>query len=214
MPLAMLDHQQIRSTATDLTVTQETDPQFMAELQNRTPDVMQNRFADGHRAYIAYDQGEPAGWGWVATRVAEIGELATRFDIPRGHRYLWNFVTLPHHRGKGIYPRLLQSILQTEAAHAETFWIAYAPENRASASGIHKAGFTTVATLSFDGRGRPAAHAVVPGGDLRAAELLGIAVSNSALSQCWRCVRAAAGMPSCRTSVCGCDYQRPQVSCA
>jgi hypothetical protein len=175
---------------------------------------MHSRLADGHRVYLAFDQGEPAAWGWVATRVAEIGELGTRFALPRGHRYLWNFVTLPQHRGRGIYPRLLQSILQAEAADTETFWIAYAPENRASASGIHKAGFTTVATLSFDERGQPAAHAVVPGGDLRAAELLGIAVSKSALSQCWRCVRAAADMPSCRTSVCCCDYQRPQVSCA
>ena len=116
---------------------------------------MARRPAAGHRAYVATLDGAPAAWGWIATREAEIGELATRFAIPPGERYLWNFVTLAPFRGLGVYPRLVDAIVRAESREAERFWIAYAPENRASASGIGKAGFTTLAELSFDADGVP-----------------------------------------------------------
>jgi hypothetical protein len=70
--------------------------------------------------------------------------------------YLWNFVTLPAFRGRGIYPRLLEAIIEAESVEAETFWIAYAPENHASAAGIHKAGFRTVGQLRYTETGQPA----------------------------------------------------------
>ena len=139
-----------------LLVEREQDAQFIASLQGRDPAEMENRFANGHRAYVAWLDGQPAAWGWVATARAEIGELTTAFEIPRQQRYLWNFVTLPAYRGRGIYPRLLDAIVRNELADAEIFWVAYAPENAASAAGIHKAGFATVATLSFDSEGHPA----------------------------------------------------------
>ena len=85
---------------------------------------MRRRFDAGHRAYVALWDGEPAAWGWVATTAAEIGELESSFAIPRGERYLWNFVTFPSHRGLGIYPRLLDAIVRLESAEAGRFWIA------------------------------------------------------------------------------------------
>ena len=51
-----------------LVVRQELDPHVMAALQERDVAPMRARFADGHRAYVAFVFGVPAAWGWVATR--------------------------------------------------------------------------------------------------------------------------------------------------
>jgi GNAT superfamily N-acetyltransferase len=197
-----------------LTVRQETTPEVLAQLQGRGVEDIARRFADGHRAYVARMHGMPAAFGWVATRVAEIGEMATSFTIPDGGRYLWNFVTLPSHRGLGIYPRLLQAILRMESREAETFWIAYAPENRASGSGITKAGFTPIAEMSFDAHGRPALRAMSPGGGAAASRVLGLRETSAPLTPCWKCVRAGRPGMSCTPETCRCDYQNPRSDCA
>jgi GNAT superfamily N-acetyltransferase len=197
-----------------LSVRLESDAAAMAALQGRTVEEMTRRFDAGHRAYVAVMNGQPAAWGWVATRVAEIGELRATFTIPRVERYLWNFVTLKSHRGLGIYPRLLEAIIRTEARDAERFWIAYAPENHASGAGIRKAGFVAVAELSFDAAGRPALHAMLPGGGAVAARVLGLREAHERLSQCWRCARAGRPGMACAEGTCRCDYQRPEIVCA
>jgi hypothetical protein len=198
----------------------------MAALQGRTELEIARRFAAGHRAYVAYWEGVPAAWGWVAIRSAEIGELGFAFQVPAGARYLWNFVTAKSHRGLGIYPRLLDAIVRAEYAEAERFWIAYAPENHASGAGIRKAGFTTVAELSFDVAGRAAVRGVGraerggreawggTGGGAVAAGVLGLSLVEEPLAPCWRCVPKGAGAASrCAGGRCECDYQRPEIGC-
>jgi hypothetical protein len=197
-----------------LVVHRESDAAAMAALQGRPVDAMAERFAAGHRAYVARLDGANAAWGWVATRTADIGELGTTFALPAGERYLWNFVTLPSHRGRGIYPRLIDEIVRAESREAERFWIAYAPENRASGSGIVKAGFFSVAELSFDTQGRPAVKELVPGGGRVAERLLGLPEASEGLAPCWRCVRAGRGVMSCPPGACACDYQQPHSGCA
>jgi GNAT superfamily N-acetyltransferase len=197
-----------------LAVRREQSASVMAALQGRTEAEMTRRFEAGHRAYVAWREGQPAAWGWVATRAAEIGELGSTFAIPAGERYLWNFVTLAAHRGLGIYPRLLEAIVRAESREAERFWIAYAPENHASAAGIRKAGFLAVAELSFDADGRAALRALTPGGGRVAARVLGLPEAHRPLAPCWRCVRAGRGTMSCAAGRCRCDYQRPDAGCA
>jgi GNAT superfamily N-acetyltransferase len=198
-----------------LTVERELDTEFMAALQGRSEAEMAKRFAGGHHAYVAWLDGRPAAWGWVAACTAEIGELGFSFTIPREERYLWNFVTLASHRGKGIYPRLLDAIVRAESREAERFWIAYAPENHASGAGIRKAGFTTVAELSFDALGNPAVSGRVEGGAALAARLLGVPFAKDSLAQCWRCARAATrAYVRCSSGECACDYQHPESGCA
>lgn len=216
MSLAVRSHKQIvdsKPPMPGLRVVRETNPEFMAALQGRTLDEMAGRFADGHHAYVGWLGDEPAAWGWMATRRAEIGELNASFSLPDGHRYLWNFVTLPLHRGKGLYTHLLNEIVRMQSTDAEIFWIAYAPENRASERGIHKAGFRTIATLSFDENANAAVAGLSEADGALAAELLGLTQTDARLSQCWRCARAHADDPSCRTTTCCCDYQRPQLAC-
>jgi len=190
-----------------------TDSQFMAQLQGRTAEEMAARFAAGHKAYVAFIGNEPAAWGWVATHSAEIGELGSRFSIGAGERYLWNFVTRAAFRGRGIYPCLIEAIIGAESAFADRFWIAYAPENHASRTGIVKAGFRTVADLAFDSAGQPRIRALTDDGGRLAAALLGIPESVEPLTECWRCVRAGRSPHYCAPGECRCDYQKPEIVC-
>lgn len=200
-------------SALAVTINCESDPRVMAALQGRSVADMQDRFAEGHRAYVATVETRRAAFGWVATRVASIGELGFAFTIPEGDRYLWNFVTLPEFRGRGIYPLLIEGIIQAEGLSAERFWIAHAPENHASGSGIRKAGFTTVAELSFDAHGRPAVRGLVEPGGIEATRFLGVTEAAQTLTPCWKCVRAGRTSHYCAPDACRCDYQRPDVAC-
>ncbi len=195
-------------------VEREFDADRMAALQGRSTDEMLGRFDAGHRAYVAYLAGDAAAWGWVATQHATIGELQATFLITSDERYLWNFVTLPSFRGLGIYPRLLQAIVHAESIEATRFWIAYAPENRASGTGISKAGFTTLAEMSFDANGRPSVRDLVPNGATLASRVLGLPATGEPLAPCWRCVKAGRSGMTCAIGTCQCDYQQPRSGCA
>ena len=215
MPLAVRHRgsaQPAVGTLSDIEARRIEDAFFMAALQERSPEEMVGRFAEGHRAYVAFVHGQPAAWGWVATRRATVGELGFTFEIPDGDRYLWNFVTLKAFRRMGIYRMLLDAIVEFESLEAERFWIAYAPENHASGAGIRNAGFDTVAELSFDAEQRAAVHSLAPGGGALAAHMLGLPESAAPLAPCWICVRAGRTGHACATGTCQCDYQRPETA--
>jgi GNAT superfamily N-acetyltransferase len=197
-----------------LDVRREHDVATLAALLGRPAADVERRLDAGHRAYVAHLNDAPAAFGWSAARSAEIGEVGSTFQIPARERYLWNFVTLPDFRGLGIYPRLIQAIVREESVEADRFWIGYAPENRASGSGIRKAGFTDLAELSFDAEGRPALRSIVPGAASVVSRLLGIPESVDNLTPCWRCVRAGRGVMYCAPGQCTCDYQLPTSGCA
>lgn len=193
----------------------ERNSAVMATLQQRSELEIQQRFAAGHRAYVATLNFIQAAWGWVATSSATIGELKASFSLSAGDRYLWNFVTLKAFRGIGIYPRLLNAIVDAESAHGERFWIAYAPENHASGAGIQKAGFTLAAELSFDRSGIPAVKEIRSGGGSAASRLLGLPEIEEAVAQCWKCARGpASAESSCASGTCSCDYQNTETPCA
>jgi len=217
MPFAIRnrdDHMPHLEPLDGFTTRVEFRPEFMADLQHRDRAEISRRFAEGHRAYVALIDNEPAAWGWVAGNSARIGEVDATVQLPSNERYLWNFVTLERFRGRGIYPRLLQAILREEAKTADRFWIAYAPENRASGAGIVKAGFTPVAELSFDANGRAALKSTIEGGAASVSRVLPLREATEELTPCWRCVRAGRPPMECREGACECDYQRPEVACA
>jgi GNAT superfamily N-acetyltransferase len=83
----------------------------------------------------------PAGYGWSASGPAHIGGLELHLTVPPGERYLWDFVTLPDFRGRGLYPLLLQDIIRRQRQEASWFWIGHDTHNEASRRGILKAGF-------------------------------------------------------------------------
>lgn len=181
-----------------------TDDTQLAIINRITVDEVEQRRYDGHLPYIGYIDETPVTYGWVATREASIGELNLAFQIPTNNRYLWDFATLPEWQGRGLYPRLLQAIVQME--QAEQYWIIHAPENRPSGAGIQRAGFQAVGQLSFQ---HDNSLGVIPIDQPErarvGAELLGVPVIEDGLSPCWRCVDQV---------VCTCRRDPESCSCA
>lgn len=176
--------------------TRTDNAALLARLADLPLTVVHTRLSQGHRPYVARLAGQPVAYGWVATHTAHIGELDVTLTLPDDDRYLWDFATLPDWRGRGLYPHLLQAILRAEAAEAERFWIIAAPENRASAAGIAKAGFATVALLSFQRDGRPGLVALgEPDRAVAAGRVLQVPLldtrASTALSPCWHCAIVA-----------------------
>lgn len=171
-----------------LTVACPPDDGLLAAMAGLPLDEVGRRRADGHRPYVAWIDGEPAAYGWVAAGNSSIGELALSFELPAGNRYLWDFATLPAFRGRGVYPALLGEIVRQECPPATRLWIIHAPENLPSGVGIARAGFQPIAELSFDAEGHPALSPLVEGPRATAgAELLGLPLVHRTLDACWVC---------------------------
>jgi hypothetical protein len=165
-----------------------SDDDVMLARLNRIPLAeVHARRHDGHRPYVGRLHDMPVAYGWVATRSASIGELNLTITLSQRDRYLWDFATLPAWQGRGLYPRLLQAILQQEVG-AERFWIIYAPENLPSGAGMRKAGLVAATELSFDpDRQVRLAPLGAPERAQAAAELLDVPLVEHQLAPCWCC---------------------------
>jgi RimJ/RimL family protein N-acetyltransferase len=125
---------------------QRSDQQEISAPAGIAPIEARQRMQRGHQPWLARIAAEPVGWGWCASVEAAIGELGITRPLPSGNRYLWDFVTVPAWRGRGVYPRLLQAIVAAEP-DAERFWMGHDLGNDASARGIARAGFQEVGLL-------------------------------------------------------------------
>jgi GNAT superfamily N-acetyltransferase len=121
------------------------------------------RHQNGDRLYAAFMGDVPVAYGWAARSAGGIDELDFTFAVPPRNCYLWDFVTHPDWRGRGIYPRLLHAILEQEDG-VERFWIGYEAHNEASGRGIAKAGFKVVGDLTVAG-GRVTGFAIFEPGE-------------------------------------------------
>jgi GNAT superfamily N-acetyltransferase len=188
----------------DFHVQQATNDVQLATINRISAKEVQQRRSAGHVPYVGYMDDEAVTYGWVATREASIGELNLAFSIAADSRYLWDFATLPEWQGRGLYPRLLQAIVQAE--RADRFWIIHAPENLPSGAGMHKAGFQAVGQLSFQ---RDNSLGLIPFDQPDRARvgaaLLDVPVIEDGLSPCWRCVDHV---------VCTCQRNPEHCSCA
>jgi GNAT superfamily N-acetyltransferase len=182
-------HYPIRAAWADFTATLESGFDKLASITGLDRPEIEARLDDGNRCYVGWLGGTAVAYGWVAGSSASIGELSMEFQLSAHDLYLWDFKTLPHWRGRGVYPRLLQYILRAEGAIDRRFWIITAPENPASANGIAKAGFRVAGDLAFARDGQPG---IVPAAQLDAARtgasLLGVPLLREAaggVSPCW-----------------------------
>lgn len=165
-----------------------TDSEMLAALGDTTVEDVQKRIANNNIAFVAYINNQPSAFGWMAIENAKIGELNHEFTLPHGNRYLWNFRTLEAFRGLGIYPALLQYILQNGGKGASRFWIIHAPENRASLKGITKAGFEYVGRLYVDHNGTTTIDSTDSTIEFRTQlEYMGVSLSDNTASSCWNC---------------------------
>ena len=169
----------------------------LAEINHISRAEVIDRINNGHRPYVARMDGQPVAYGWLATRKISIGELDINVELPPDDRYLWDFATLPDWQGRGLYPRLLQAILEQEIQHAKRFWIIHAPDNLPSGAGMSKAGFEFVGQLSFTADGKVG---LAPYSDSTerariGADLLQVPLIESVLAPCWSCGEMVAKHP-------------------
>lgn len=180
-----------------------TDIVLLSIIGNTTMEEVTKRLANDNLAFVAYVNNQPAAFGWMARDNARIGELNHEFILPTGNRYLWNFRTLEAYRGLGIYPALLQYILQYADDEANRFWIIHAPENNASLKGIQKAGFEYVGKLYLDEDDKAIIEynktALTFQEEL---EYMDITLSAQTASSCWNC---SSPYLKKRSSVCCCS---------
>ena len=160
---------------------------LLSEMGTTTVDDVTRRLANGHVAFIAYVNNQPAAFGWMATEKAKIGELNHEITLPEGNRYLWNFRTLEAFRGLGIYPALLQYIIKSHFETSDRFWIIHAPENKSSLSGIIKAGFQFVGTLYTNEDGLATIEADTTNIYKKLLASMEIKVSKQLAASCWNC---------------------------
>ncbi len=165
-----------------------TDIMLLSILGNTTVEDVMKRLANDNLAFVASINNQPAAFGWMARDNAKIGELNHEFILPTGNRYLWNFRTLEAYRGLGIYPALLQYILQNGDDESNRFWIIHAPENNASLKGIQKSGFEYVGKLYLNDDD----NATIEYNETALAfqeelEYMDIALSGQTASSCWNC---------------------------
>ncbi|HMN30528.1 MAG TPA: hypothetical protein PKE45_20425 [Caldilineaceae bacterium] len=192
------------SPLSDFQVRLATDDAQLATINHISVAEVAQRRRAGHLPYVGYMDGAAVTYGWFATGEPSTGELNLVFSIAADSRYLWDFATLPNWQGRGLYPRLLQAIVQAE--QAERFWILHAPENLPSGAGMQKAGFQAVGQLSFQ---HDNSLGLIPFGNSErariGADLLGVALIEDGLGPCWRCVNQV---------VCTCQLDPESCSCA
>jgi GNAT superfamily N-acetyltransferase len=126
-----------------LAIGQTDDVLLIATMSGIDVGLIWERFRRSHQPWLARIDGQPVAYGWIAFGDLSIGELGLAVELDSTSRYLWDFQTLPPWRGRGIYPRMLQAIIDHDAA-VERFWVGHDLGNVASARGIARAGFCQV----------------------------------------------------------------------
>jgi GNAT superfamily N-acetyltransferase len=106
-------------------------------------DRLASRMQRGCRCFGASIGTELVGFGWVSTAAEWIGELHLEITPARGEAYIWNCVTVPGHRRKGVFGALLRAIkAQLKSDGLGRVWIGSISDPAESA--FPKAGFDPV----------------------------------------------------------------------
>lgn len=106
------------------------------------------RFQDGGRAMIGEIGGTVVFTAWLACRALRIDELRCTWQLPDGCAVVYDVVTEPAWRGRGIYPEALGRIGTALAKEGKRhFWIYAEADNASSRRGIIKAGFEKVGRI-------------------------------------------------------------------
>lgn len=79
----------------------------VAAAMGQEGDLVPERLARGCRCFGAWLGPDVVAYGWLSTRAEWIGELELELEPGRGEAYVWNCVTLPAQRKKGMFRALL-----------------------------------------------------------------------------------------------------------
>ena len=104
--------------------------------------------ANGRRCYAGRVEGALAAYGWLSFDHEDIGEQGLRLKLPPGDAYVWNCVTAPAYRRRGVYSGLLAHIaVEMRAEGLRRLWIGADASNLPSQKGMARAGFRPVLEL-------------------------------------------------------------------
>jgi GNAT superfamily N-acetyltransferase len=90
----------------------------------RDGDLVTRRLARGCRCFVVGTDDQLAGYGWVSVGPEWIGELELEITPGAHEGYIWNCVTIPAHRRRGVFRSLLLAITgQGRAEGLKRMWI-------------------------------------------------------------------------------------------
>jgi GNAT superfamily N-acetyltransferase len=75
-------------------------------------ELVKLRFARGVRCFAVMVAGDIAGYGWLSMSPEWIGEVELEIRPRKAEAYIWNCVTLPEHRRKGVFRSLVVGIAE------------------------------------------------------------------------------------------------------
>jgi ribosomal protein S18 acetylase RimI-like enzyme len=108
------------------------------------------RFTGGRRCYAAWDGDRIAAYGWASRGSECVGELERAFHMAPDEAYIWDCVTLPEYRGRGLYSALLAYMLSAlRDAGVRRTWIGASLDNQPSIQGFMNAGFRPAIKLVY-----------------------------------------------------------------
>lgn len=126
----------------------ETERELARAMGLADSSLVRQRFEAGRRCYAAWTQDRLVAYGWVSFGEEEVGELGLHLRLLPGEAYLWDCLTLPAYRRRGLYTALLGHMARAlRAEGVQALWIGADYGNRPSQAGIDRAGFTAVADL-------------------------------------------------------------------
>jgi GNAT superfamily N-acetyltransferase len=114
-------------------------------------DRVATRMRRGCRCFVARINEEIVGYGWVSTAAEWMGEVQLEIRPARGEAYIWNCVTLPPHRLKGVFGALLRAVkAQLKGDGLSRAWIGSVDDPAEKA--FDDAGFVPVMRLDATSR--------------------------------------------------------------
>lgn len=122
----------------------------LASVMKSSPQEVRQRIERGARCFTAAAEGELAAYGWITPGAERIGELEREIRLGPLEAYVWDCVTLPAFRRRGLYSGLLRLILATMSKEEyKRVWIGASLSNRPSIKGFVNAGFRPMLTVVY-----------------------------------------------------------------
>jgi len=87
-------------------------------------DLVAIRLQRRCRCFGAWSGDQLVAYGWLSSGPEWIGELGLEIRPGPGEAYVWNCVTLPDQRRRGVFRNLLQCVVRTAAEEGlQRLWI-------------------------------------------------------------------------------------------
>ncbi len=87
-------------------------------------DLVGARLARGCTCFAAWSDGALVGYGWLSTGPEWIGEVQLEIKPREREAYIWNCVTIPEHRRRGVFRALVAGItLAARRLGSRRLWI-------------------------------------------------------------------------------------------